>query len=225
MSMRRLALFAMTGFAALSLTVTTAACEKKGGEEAPEGAEGAPEGAEAAPEGAEAAPEGAKGAPEGAEAAPEGAEAAPEGAKVAPEGAEAAPEGAEKAAEAPTGDPEDERLAGTWELDRDAMKEMPQYKDAPDERKKQMDAMMEQMEMEMTFGSETIQMHAKMGGQVKDDKVSYTIKEKTDDTLVIKTKPLEGKEGQEEELTLSFQGDKLIFQQGPQKMTFKKKAE
>jgi hypothetical protein len=131
-----------------------------------------------------------------------------------------APKEAEKPVEAEAPAAGDNLLVGTWALDPNAMKDSVEYKNAPDEQKKLMDSMLETMKMEMTFTDDAIKMHADIGGESKDTEGKYTVKA-TEGTKVTIESEVEGKK---ETLTLTVENEKLIMEQGGQKMVFLKKA-
>lgn len=110
----------------------------------------------------------------------------------------------------------DGTIVGTWNLDPAAMKESDEYKNAPDDQKKMMDAMLGSMEMSMTFGDGTMKMSAKLGGEAKESEGKYTIKNTEGNKITI-----EGEiDGKKEEQTFTVDGNKLIMEDGGQKMVF-----
>ena len=120
-------------------------------------------------------------------------------------------------------------LVGTWALDAEAMaagmKEMDEYKNAPDEQKQKMDAMlgqMKEMKMELTFTEDQLKSSTSdPAGETKEDESKYVIKSTEGDKVMVETEM----GGQKQTVEFTVDNDKLVMAQGPMKMTFTKKAE
>jgi hypothetical protein len=98
------------------------------------------------------------------------------------------------------------------------MKDSDDYKNAPDEQKKMMDAMLATMELSMTFTDDTIKMTTKMGEESKDQEGKYTIKSSEGNKITI-----EGEmDGKKEELVFTIDGDSMTTEDEGKKMTFKR---
>ena len=148
----------------------------------------------------------------------------------ADEAADKADEPADEAAADAADEPADEAageggggadvLAGTWTLDPAGMKDMDEYKNAPDDQKKMMDSMLETMKMEMTFEGGSLKLHAEIGGETKDTEGKYSVKSSEGPKVVIESDV----DGKKEELTVTVEDGKLTMEQGGQKMVFNKKG-
>lgn len=158
----------------------------------------------------------------------EGEKAEADKAAAGAEGEKAQAEG-EEVAKADEAAPGENPLVGTWTLDAEAMaagmKEMDQYKNAPEEQQKKMDTMlgqMKQMKMELTFTEDQLKSSTSdPTGETKEDESKYVIKSTEGDKVVVETEMA----GKKQTVEFTVEDDKLVMAQGPMKMTFTKQTE
>ena len=117
-------------------------------------------------------------------------------------------------------DSAEDRLQGTWQLDKSAMKENDQYKNAPDIQKAAMDKMFEMMKMEMTFDDGKMTGSYGSVGQEEKMNATYEVKSEDGDKLVLESTE-EG--GKTETVTCWVTDDKLTFEAKGEKFTLIRK--
>ena len=135
---------------------------------------------------------------------------APSAAKAAPANAPSAA----KTAAASTG------FHGAWTMNKEKIKDMPEYKAAPEAQQKMMLAMLQQITMVVTFGADSMTTTMEMGGQKKEETAKYTVKSASGNTTVITTT---SKDGKTEDMTLTLAGDELVMAKGVKQKLFLKR--
>jgi hypothetical protein len=111
-----------------------------------------------------------------------------------------------------------DKIVGKWTVDVDALSEMEEFKKMPEEQRKMAlemaKGMMSSMEFEFTKDTFKVSM---MG---KSEEGSYTVKSSEGDKVVLSAK---GKDGKEEEMTVSANGDKMVMHMGKDQFPLKRK--
>ena len=107
-------------------------------------------------------------------------------------------------------------LQGSWTLNKDKIKDMPEYKAAPEPQQKMMLSMLQQVNMDVSFTADSMTMAMEMGGQKKEESAQYVVKSSDGATTVITT----SKDGLSEDITLTLSGDELTMAKGEKQKLF-----
>ncbi|MEE9392318.1 MAG: hypothetical protein V3W41_07420 [Planctomycetota bacterium] len=129
------------------------------------------------------------------------------------------PVGALLLAVACSGSTEDQ-LKGTWTIDKAAMMDMDEFKNAPGMPKKMMDAAIDSMTIEITFDNGHLKCEMKVMGRTETIEGNYEVESTDGNKLVLKTVNDKGKE---DTVTCWIDGDTLTYEAGDDTFKLKRK--